>query len=164
MKKVEGAKWEAQRPADRSEEAHAERMAAVDRERYVLSKAIDDLEMSIQREEAALAQFDQRSAAVAARTRSIAEEQNTLSSDRIRTLVFRSEMGISWALNGLDAASTISDDGSLDLVGKSLKCRVVSPGLNDVFTLTYPAKASAKECADAAFDETKKLWTMIPPQ
>lgn len=44
MKRVETAKWESQRPADRSASRHAEEMSALERERFNLAKSINDLE------------------------------------------------------------------------------------------------------------------------
>lgn len=44
MKRVEAAKWEATRPADKTEDRHAESMAELERERLVLCKAINELE------------------------------------------------------------------------------------------------------------------------
>jgi uncharacterized protein YlxW (UPF0749 family) len=47
MKRVETAKWESQRPADRPASRHAEEMSALERERFNLAKSINDLEEMI---------------------------------------------------------------------------------------------------------------------
>lgn len=48
IKKVEAAKWEAQRPAEKSEQKHTERINEVERERFALVKHIDELELASQ--------------------------------------------------------------------------------------------------------------------
>jgi len=55
MKKVEAAKWEAQRPADRPAAQHADEMSALERERFSLAKSINDLESHLVHYEAVLA-------------------------------------------------------------------------------------------------------------
>lgn len=54
MKRVEAAKWEATRPADRGEARHAERMSELDRQRFALAKQIDQLELATQQLESLL--------------------------------------------------------------------------------------------------------------
>ena len=49
IKKVEAAKWEAQRPAEKSELKHTERMNEAERERFTLVKQIDELELASQK-------------------------------------------------------------------------------------------------------------------
>jgi hypothetical protein len=49
IKKVEAAKWEAQRPTERSELKHTERMNEAERERFTLVKQIDELELASQK-------------------------------------------------------------------------------------------------------------------
>lgn len=48
IKKVEAAKWEAQRPSEKSEQKHTERINEVERERFALVKHIDELELASQ--------------------------------------------------------------------------------------------------------------------
>lgn len=48
IKKVEAAKWEAQRPSEKSEAKHAERISEVEKERFALVKQIEELELSTQ--------------------------------------------------------------------------------------------------------------------
>lgn len=55
MKRVEIAKWEAQRPADRPAVRHSEEMAALEKERFSLAKSINDLETAIIQYESVLA-------------------------------------------------------------------------------------------------------------
>lgn len=59
MKKVEAAKWEAQRPADKIESKHSERMSESEKERYSKIKLINDLEMELQQAEASVALLKQ---------------------------------------------------------------------------------------------------------
>lgn len=49
IKKVEAAKWEAQRPPEKSDLKHTERMNEAERERFTLVKQIDELELASQR-------------------------------------------------------------------------------------------------------------------
>lgn len=55
MKKVEAAKWEAQRPAEKLESRHSERMSEAEKERYSKIKLINGLEMELQQAEASIA-------------------------------------------------------------------------------------------------------------
>ena len=48
IKKVEAAKWEAQRPSEKSELKHIERISEVEKERFALVKQIEELELSTQ--------------------------------------------------------------------------------------------------------------------
>ena len=54
MKKVEAAKWEAQRPADKAEFRHSERMSEAEKERYQRIKLLNRLEMELQQTEASV--------------------------------------------------------------------------------------------------------------
>lgn len=45
VKKVEAAKWESNRPADKTEAHHSDRMNELEKERYSLIKSIDELEL-----------------------------------------------------------------------------------------------------------------------
>lgn len=54
MKKVESAKWEAQRPNDKTEFKHSERMSESEKERYSRIKLLNDLEMELQQAEASV--------------------------------------------------------------------------------------------------------------
>lgn len=53
IKKVEAVKWESLRPSARSESRHFEKMNELEKDRFVLVKSIDDLELTTQRLEAA---------------------------------------------------------------------------------------------------------------
>jgi hypothetical protein len=55
MKKVEAAKWEAQRPSEKIESKHSERMSDCEKERYSKIKLINGLEMELQQAEASIA-------------------------------------------------------------------------------------------------------------
>lgn len=59
MKKVEAAKWEAQRPAEKLESKHSERMSECEKERYSKIKIINELEMELQQLEASIALLKQ---------------------------------------------------------------------------------------------------------
>jgi hypothetical protein len=48
IKKVEAAKWEAQRPGEKSELKHIEQISEVEKERFALVKQIDELELATQ--------------------------------------------------------------------------------------------------------------------
>ena len=55
MKKVESAKWDAQRPIEKLEIKHSERMTDSEKEKFALIKSINDIEMELQKLEASLA-------------------------------------------------------------------------------------------------------------
>lgn len=152
MKKVEAAKWEAQRPADRSEAAHAERMAQVERDRYALAKAVNDLELSLQKEEASRAHLVERIANVQEKLETIRNESGHLSEDRIRSLVFR-QMGISWAMEELSAVEKVDD-----WKDQPLKCRVLCRNSNDVYTLSFSAHSHAQS---NPFNDANVLWSHL---
>lgn len=59
MKKVEAAKWEAQRPIEKLESKHSERMSESEKERYSKIKRINELEMELQQAEASIALLKQ---------------------------------------------------------------------------------------------------------
>lgn len=147
MKKVEGAKWEAQRPADRSENAHAERMAQLDRDRYVLAKAVNELELGVQQEEATWNQIRERLSSIKHRCESLHSKESTFSEDRVRSMVYR-EMGLSWAI----------DDVQVDSQGRwensDLKCRIVSHKNNDVFTVVFEPRSNL-------YQDAARLWSLI---
>lgn len=48
IKKVEAAKWEAQRPSEKNELKHIERISEAEKERFSLVKQIEELELSTQ--------------------------------------------------------------------------------------------------------------------
>ena len=48
IKKVEAAKWEAQRPSEKGELKHIERISEVEKERFSLVKQIEEFELSAQ--------------------------------------------------------------------------------------------------------------------
>lgn len=48
IKKVEAAKWEAQRPSEKSELKHIERISEIEKERFALAKQIEESELSTQ--------------------------------------------------------------------------------------------------------------------
>jgi hypothetical protein len=73
MKKVETAKWEAQRPIDKLEARHAERMGEAERERYSIIKSVNDLEAEVQKLEACLLQEKNRIANMRSLTRELHE-------------------------------------------------------------------------------------------
>lgn len=157
MRKVEGAKWEAQRPADRSEAAHAERMALLDKERYALGKSINELELAIQREEAVSAQTRTRSESINSRINAIGAEASELSRDRVRSLVFRGEIGLSWAIEELDSDKNFKNQPN--------KCRVISKLHNDIHTITFPPNLCDGPQSNSvnAYESTKRLWDAISP-
>lgn len=48
IKKVEAAKWESQRPSEKSEQKHGERVSEAEKERFSLVKQIEEFELSTQ--------------------------------------------------------------------------------------------------------------------
>lgn len=48
IKKVEAAKWEAQRPSEKNELKHIERISEAEKDRFALVKQIGELELSTQ--------------------------------------------------------------------------------------------------------------------
>lgn len=48
IKKVEAAKWDAQRPSEKSELKHIERISEVEKEKFALAKQIEEFELSAQ--------------------------------------------------------------------------------------------------------------------
>ena len=55
IKRVEQAKLEAQRPVEKSEMKHAERMSVAEKERFQLAKTINDQELAVQQLETSIA-------------------------------------------------------------------------------------------------------------
>lgn len=148
---MEASKWEAQRPADRSETAHADRMAQLDRDRYALAKAVNDTESTVQREEVTLEQIKNRLCQITERLRELDSSQEALSEEKIRSLVFR-DMGVSWALDEL--ADNGSHQASNKTAGTSLKCRILSRRSNDVFTLVFDPLSNS-------FEDAHQIWTCL---
>lgn len=158
MRKVDGAKWEAMRPADKSEEAHAERMGTLEREHFALGKATTELELAVQREEAALAALRERAASVAERTRALGAEAATPGVDGIRSQLYRQNLGLHWLLDDASDACGLADFG-----GRALRCVVNSQSQNDVFTLDIPAAPHAERVANQCA-LASSLWALISPQ
>lgn len=139
MKKVEAAKWEAQRPADRGEAAHNERMATLEKERYNLVKHLNDLEAAIHKEEVILSQMNDRLALCVAERKMLVANRSSVSPIEARNIVFK-EMGIS--LSGVD------------LAGKSSKCHIQKRSTNDIISIDIKADTSA-------FDSANLLWSHL---
>lgn len=76
MKKVEAAKWEAQRPIEKSEAKHAERMSEVERERYIVLKQVNDYEVEVQKLEAYIHQEKRKIAELRAAARDLAQDSS----------------------------------------------------------------------------------------
>lgn len=148
MKKVEAAKWEAQRPADRSEVAHAERMAVLDRDRYTLAKTVNDLELAAQREEVTRDQLIQKLSATQQRLEELASGANSLSEEKVRSMVFK-EIGVSWALEELDEMTDINEWRH-----RSIKCRILSRNSNDVFPLEFQPNSNS-------FEDAHHIWSCL---
>jgi kinetochore protein Spc24 len=148
MKKVEAAKWEAQRPADRSEAAHAERMAQLDRDRYTLAKGVNDLELAIQREDATLKQLTERLLTTTRRLNELEAGHTAFDENKIRSLVFK-DMGVSWALEELDGVDQIG--GWREAI---IKSRILSRRSNDVFTLTFNPNSNS-------FEDAHQMWNCL---
>lgn len=148
MKKVEAAKWEAQRPADRSEAAHVERMAALDRDRYILAKTVNDLELATQREEATREQLIQKLSATQRRLEELTLGATSLSEEKVRSMVFK-EIGVSWALEELSGITEINEWKQ-----RSVKCRILSRNSNDVFPLEFGPYSNC-------YEDAHQIWSCL---
>ena len=149
MKKVEGAKWEAQRPADRSEVAHEERMVQLEKERMALAKSINDLEMAIQREESVYRQFLEHRMTIKRRTDELESEKAQIKEDKLRVLWFR-DMGLSWSLDDFKNTNSLENWKITPL-----KCHILSRKTNDVFSLSFEPLNSPKS---SPFEDARCLW------
>ena len=149
MKKVEGAKWEAQRPADRSEAAHEERMVQLEKERMALAKSINDLEMAIQREESVYRQFLEHRMTIKRRTDELESEKSQIKENKLRVLWFR-DMGLSWSLDDFKNTSSFESWKMTPL-----KCHILSRKTNNVFSLSFEPLNSSKS---NPFEDARCLW------
>jgi len=149
MKKVETAKWEAQRPADKTEAQHAERMAQSERESYSLAKSVNDLELRVQQAESARAQLQERISSAQRRIETVIKGEGSVRESDLKRMMYR-ELGISWVLP--DEIDSISKD---DWRSVSIKCRVLARRKNDVYTLTFDDPKS-DPCKDA-----DRLWSLM---
>lgn len=160
MKKVEGAKWEAQRPADRSEASQEERMSHLERERIALAKSVNELEMAIQREEMIQVQLQERASTIQRRLLKVEGEEGQLGEDRIRATVYR-DLGVTWiweepTLNTLLKGSLTNNSLWQSL---PLKCRVVNRKRNDVFTLSFAPLSG--DSLGGSFLDAQAIWQAL---
>ena len=151
IKKVEAAKWEAQRPANRSVAAHAERMAQVERERYALAKAVNDSELAVQREETQRSHLREKLEWTRQRNHQMTQNESAMNETKLRSLVYK-ELGISWAIDELLQQQKISSVS--DWQTASVKCRVLCKRSNDVYTL-------ASEPGSNCFDDARQIWNSL---
>lgn len=152
MKKVEGAKWEAQRPADKSEAAQAERMAQLEKERMALAKTVNDLELVLQQEESTYNQLLERLTEIRRRMEALETERSSITDHKIRAAVYK-DLGLSWAMDDLGGLATLEDWKS-----RPLKCRIVAHRSNDVFTLSLPPAATP---SSNAFEDASRIWQLL---
>lgn len=148
MKKVEAAKWEAQRPADRSEAVHAERMAQVERDRYTLAKSVNELELTVQKEEASRSHFKEKLEWTRHRNLQVAQNESIMSETKLRSLVYK-ELGVSWALDELLQQCQLEKID--DWKGALVKCRVLCRKSNDVYTLAFVPGSNT-------FEDARQIW------
>lgn len=139
MKKVETAKWEAQRPADRPAARHSEEMSILERERFALARSINDLESSLVQYETVLsgqkttlAQLRQDNAAGAHEAASKLDHEWNL---------YR-QLGIDWI--GFGAAGQV-------------KCRIADAPRNDIHLLTLDNNTMS------SVEQANLLWNLCTP-
>ena len=141
MRKVEAAKWEAQRPADRTEQRHSDHMSEAERERFSLAKSINELELATQQYEAILVQ--QKEKLEALRTENGRLAQRKPGPLDLQIEIYRG-LGFEW----------LDDPSSYDPLLSSTKCRVKSTGKNDVYSVVLDG-------ATSIFDQTNQLWRAV---
>lgn len=152
MKKVEGAKWEAQRPADKSETVQTERMVQLEKERMALAKTVNDLELVLQQEESTYNQLLDRLTEVRRRMEALNAERSSINDHKIRAAVYR-DLGLSWVMDDLGGLSTLEEWRD-----RTLKCRIVAHRSNDIFTLSF---APAATSLSNAFEDANQAWKML---
>lgn len=137
MKKVETAKWEAQRPSDRPAARHAEEMSTLERERFTLAKSINDLESSLVQYESVLT--TQKSTLQQLRQENTAGVKELASRLDLEWNLYK-QLGVDWL--GTD------DQGAL-------KCRVMDAAHNDIHIVRLDdAKMTSVEQANL-------LWSIL---
>lgn len=132
IKKVEVAKWESQRPADRSETAHHERMALLDRERLSTGKSVNDLESAIHQGEASVLYIKSCQNQVASDLDSLKSLCTTVSPKEVCNIVYR-ELGISWFAE----------------TGQPLRCVIQNRKSNDIIPVTLNENHNTYELANS---------------
>ena len=145
MKKVEGAKWEAQRPADRSEAAQAERMSLLERDRIALAKAVNELEIAVQREDSTRDQLNSRISSVKQQHAAVEASRSSLSDDKLRSAVYR-DLGVTWVFDDPQAPRSLHQ-----LQHHPIKCRIISRRSNDIYSLVFLPGSNA-------YDDSHQIW------
>ncbi len=143
MKKVEAAKWDAQRPADRPAARHSEEMSTLERERFTLAKNINDLESSLVEYESVLA--SQKSTLIHL------QEENAMSSKEVA-----SRADLEWNLYKQLGIDWIPDGAELSAKSPIVKCRVVDQERNDIHII------SLDDSKMSAVDQANLLWSLVP--
>lgn len=139
MKKVETAKWEAQRPADRPAARHSEEMSTLERERFALAKSINDLESSLVQYETVLS--GQKSTLTQLRQDNAAGAHEQASKLDHEWNLYR-QLGIDWI--GFDGAG-------------QAKCRIADAARNDIHILTLDNSTMS------SVEQANLLWTLCTP-
>lgn len=142
MKKVEAAKWEAQRPADRPAARHSEDMSNLERERFNLAKSINDLEASVVQFEGVLA--SQKSTLAHLQDENGPAGREGLSRIELEWNLYK-QLGIDWIEGGSAAEQVV-------------RCRVKDVARNDIHLVDLDSqKLGAVQQADL-------LWSLVSPQ
>lgn len=142
MKKVETAKWEAQRPADRPAARHADEMSTLERERFTLAKSINDLESTLTQYETVLA--GQKSTLTQLREENVVGAKEPVS-----------RMDMEWNLYrqfGLDWLETEGEGTA------GVRCRIVDASRNDIHILRLD------DSQMGPVEQANMLWNLCAPQ
>lgn len=139
MKKVETAKWEAQRPADRPAARHADEMSTLERERFTLAKSINDLESTLTQYETVLA--GQKSTLAHLREENVVGAREPVSRMDMEWNLYR-QLGLDW----------------LETEGGSVRCRIVDAARNDIHILRLD------DSVMGSVDQANMLWRLCAPQ
>lgn len=147
IKKVEAAKWESQRPSEKSEQKHGERVSEAEKERFSLVKQIEEFELSTQQFVSILDQAVIQSAHL----REANEKSKKLTISPVEykfyfifILCFSLQLEIYRSL-GIEWLSTSSEN--------SKKCRIRSAINNDVHSLEISQD-------NDLFQVTNRLWNL----
>lgn len=144
IKKVEAIKWESQRPLDKTEVKHNERMNEIEKERFILVKSIDDVELSTQQLSSQIKSQEQKLNHL--KTQVIAADSPMMSQEQYVNLIFfrlqfemYRSLGIEWLENEIKGQY-------------KLKCRIRSKANNDIFTFALEDYNNMYFCTNYIWD------------
>jgi len=141
MKKVETAKWEAQRPADRPAARHSDEMSTLERERFSLARSINDLESTLTQYETVLA--GQKSTLASLRQENQAGVREPVSRLDVEWNLYK-QLGIDW----LETSAGGSGEA---------KCRIVDAGRNDIHIIRLENDKMT------SVEQASLLWQLCAP-